>query len=133
MTQPRLVLVNQQVFDKYGTCYICVHPCRLELVKLSFKFSTEPINEQSSQYNYNHKIENRFQNQKTEIYNSIDSETECSDTNETPPQNEHNINADITSYQSNHQDTHSTTTSPHQEENQYKSLPKSKLDTNSII
>lgn len=51
-------LVNQQVFVKYGTFYICVHPCRLQLVKLSFKSSTEPVREQFLQYNHNHQIEN---------------------------------------------------------------------------
>ena len=46
--------VNQQVFVKYGSFYIRLHPCRLQLVKSSFQSSTQPVSEQSSQHNHNH-------------------------------------------------------------------------------
>lgn len=102
--------MNQQVFVKHGSFYIHVQPSRLQLVTSSSQFSTEPVSEQSLQYNHNHQNKN-IQNQQTEIYNSSDLESECSDTNETPPQNEHSIHIDMTSHQPNHQDTQGTTTS----------------------
>ena len=103
--------MNQQVFVKHGSFYIHVQPSRLQLVTSSSQFSTEPVSEQSLQYNHNHQNKNITQNQQAEIYNSSDLESGCSDTNKTPPQNEHNIHIDMTSHQPNHQETYSTTTS----------------------
>ena len=80
--------VNQQVFVKYGSFNIRIHPLISQLVKLSSQSSIKPVNEQSSQHNYNHQNENNTQIQQAEIDNSSDSESECSYTSETPPQNE---------------------------------------------
>lgn len=50
--------VNQQVFVKHRGFYICVYPCRLQLVKSSSQSNTEPVSEQSSQHNHSHQKEN---------------------------------------------------------------------------
>ena len=49
--------VNQQVFVKHRGFYICVYPCRLQLVKSSSQSNTEPVSEQSSQHNHSHQKE----------------------------------------------------------------------------
>lgn len=82
--------VNQQVFVEHGSFYICVHSSRLQLIKSTSQSSTETVSEQSLQYNRNHQNDN-VQNQQTEIDNSSDSES-----NKTPPQNEHSIHLDMT-------------------------------------
>ena len=50
--------VNQQVFVKHVGFYICVYPCRLQLVKSSSRSNTEPVSEQSWQHNHSHQKEN---------------------------------------------------------------------------
>ena len=91
--------VNQQVFMKHVSFYICIHSIQTATSKTFFPFSIEPASKQSSQHNYKHQNENNAQNKQTEIDCSSDSESECSDTNETPPQNENSIHVDMTSHQ----------------------------------
>ena len=107
--------VNQQVFMKHVSFYICIHSIQTATSKTSFPFSIEPASKQSSQHNYKHQNENNAQNKQTEIDCSSDSESECSDTNETPPQNENSIHVDMTSHQLT---TKTHIASPHQREKQ---------------
>ena len=107
--------VNQQVFMKHVSFYICIHSIQTATSKTSFPFSIEPASKQSSQHNYKHQNENNAQNKQTEIDCSSDSESECSDTNETPPQNENSIHVDMTSHQLT---TKTHIVSPHQREKQ---------------